>query len=136
MGCDAPNHPPFRGQQVSAIEIAPVDLDILDVLCATAEMAAGVLSRLQQGATETAAEFARASARRSDQSRQPRVCNWRKDDARYAGRRSGLYCFAVVELNLSRSVPAAVTHASVDSFSAHLMKIQVSPCRMRKMAAV
>ena len=74
MGCDAPNHPPFRGQQVSAIEIALVDLDILDVLCATAEMAAGVLSQLQQGATETAAEFARASARRSDQSRQPRVC--------------------------------------------------------------
>ena len=71
MGCDAHNHPPFRGQQVSAIEKAQVDVDILDVLCATAEMAAG---KARDIATETAADFARASARRSDQSRQPRVC--------------------------------------------------------------
>jgi hypothetical protein len=41
----------------------------------------------------------------------------------------------VGELNLSSSVPAAVMHACVDSFSAHLMKIEISPRLMWKMAA-
>ena len=39
-------------------------------------------------------------------------------------------------LNLSSSVPAAATHAWVDSLSAHLMKTDVSPRRMWKMAAL
>lgn len=40
------------------------------------------------------------------------------------------------EFSLSSNIPAAATHACVDSFSAHLMKMELSPRRMRKMAAL